>query len=190
MNLNFIGPFTLIDGKSSVFNSLYIKSKGVYLWTIKQKKENYHLIHYVGESKFFAKRQKEHLNSILGLYYGIFDPEKAQNGKLEILWKGTWRIKDNNGPSLQLKAYEKLSSIILKYISVINIFFAETESIDDNKRKHIEGSIGWNLRKKYPEFKVLYPDDNHIGTRLNKYNEKLTITTQEEIKGIDNELEI
>ena len=74
-NLNFIGPFKFTDEINSVFKCSYIKSEGIYLWTVKQFEKDYHLIHYIGETKSFVKRQSEHLIQILGLNYGIFAPE-------------------------------------------------------------------------------------------------------------------
>lgn len=187
IQLNFAGPFTFVDGEGSVFKSRYVKSEGIYLWTIKQIIGRYHLIHYIGETKSLAKRQKEHLIHMLGFNYGIWDPDKLQNGISDLLWNGLWRNKNENGPALQLKAYEELSHVILKYVSVLNIFFAEI-NIEDNKRKHIEGIIGRNLRNNPPEYKSLYPDDNLTGIRKIKYNEKVLIKSSEEIKGIDSEI--
>lgn len=157
INLNFVGPFSFINESTSVFKSPYSKARAIYLWTIKQKKTDYHPTHYVGETSSFVKRQKEHLIYILGLNYGIFDPEKAQEGISELIWRGLWRIKTDDGPSIQIRAYQKLNSVVLEYASIINIFFAEL-NVDSDLQKHIESCIGWNLRNKYPEYKILYPD--------------------------------
>ncbi len=138
MNIDFTGPFKFIAGESSVFHSACANNTGVYLWTIKQADDQGHLIHYVGETQNLAKRQKEHLTQILGLNYGIFDSEKAQNGISELLWKGLWREKSDNGPGLQIESYKRLNEEVIKYISSINIFFAEVGT-DANMRKHIEG---------------------------------------------------
>lgn len=189
INLNFVGPFSFTNEKTSVFKTSYSKSRGIYLWTVKQKKEGYHLIHYVGESTSFAKRQKEHLINILGLNYGIFDPVKAQEGVSELLWKGLWRTKTDDGPEKQIIAYQKLNSLVVEYLSIINIFFAETD-VESNVQKHIEGCIGWNLRNKYPEYKVLYPDDNHVGTKAEKNIGQLIIQSSEPIKGLDGVIDI
>ncbi len=71
IKLHFKGPFTFIDGPQSVFYSEQAKSPCIYLWTIRQKKDNSHYIHYVGETVSLVKRQREHLIQILGLNYGI-----------------------------------------------------------------------------------------------------------------------
>jgi hypothetical protein len=72
----------------------------------------------------------------------------------------------------------------MRYLSIINIFFAELV-IDNLMRKHIEGCIGWHIRINHPEAKVLYPDDCHIGTMKEKDNGELLISSTEPIRGLD-----
>ena len=98
INLEFKGPFTFIGERDSVFKSSFANSSGIYLWTVRQRKDSTHLIHYVGETVSFAKRHKEHLIQILGLNYGIFDAEKAQGGVCEPIWNGLWRDKSSDAP--------------------------------------------------------------------------------------------
>jgi hypothetical protein len=85
--------------------------------------------------------------------------------------------------------YSKLSAIVIEYINSLDVFFAETD-VDNNTRKHIEGSIGWNLRTKYPDYKILYPDDNHIGRSTKRMGKKLYITSNEVILGLDSEIDL
>ena len=182
--LNFTGPFTFMEGEMCLFQSVFTASPGIYLWTIKQDSDNAHLIHYAGETISLGKRHREHLIQILGLNYGIFDPDKACQGVSELLWKGLWRDKTAIGPLMQLKAYQGIHEDVLRYISILNVFFAELD-IDNKLRKHVEGCIGWHLRNNHPEHKVLYPDDNHVGTRKNKGNGNLKISVPETIRGLD-----
>jgi len=184
IDLNFVGPFTLIDGKACVFHSAFAASPGIYLWTIKQDDDNTHLIHYVGETVSLGKRHREHLIQILGLNYGIFDPEKARQGVSELLWNGLWRDKTVSGPLIQLEAYRRIHEDVLRYLSILNVFFAELKG-DSNLRKHVEGCIGWHLRNNHPEHKALYPNDNHVGTRKDKNNGTLRILVPETIRGLD-----
>ncbi len=182
--LNFAGPFTLVEGEACLFKSAFVASPGIYLWTIKQDSDNTHLIHYVGETLSLGKRHREHLIHILGLNYGIFDPDKARQGVSELLWKGLWRDKTAVGPLMQLNAYQEVHESVLRYISILNVFFAELD-VDRKLRKHVEGCIGWHLRNNHPEHKVLYPDDNHIGTKKDKGNGNLIISLPETIRGLD-----
>jgi hypothetical protein len=184
IHLNFIGPFTFTDGNSSLFRSAYAASSGIYLHTIRQYSDNAHLIHYVGETALLGKRHKEHLIQILGLNYGIFDPDKARKGICELLWKGLWRDKTAIGPFMQIEAYRKLHQEVLQYLSILTVFFAELD-VDKNLRKHVEGCIGWHLRNKHPEHKALYPDDNHVGTKKEKNIGNLYINASETIRGLD-----
>lgn len=75
----------------------------------------------------------------------------------------------------------------IRYLSILDIFFAEKE-IENRIRKHLEGCIGWHLRNNHPEFKVLYPDDNWVGTLKEKNRSDLVITATEEIKGLDSRI--
>jgi len=176
-----------VGGDDSVFRSPFAGSSGIYLWTVKQRRDNTHLIHYVGETTSFAKRHREHLIQILGLNYGIFNAEKAQQGICEIVWKGLWRDKTADGPLRQLDAYQKHHKDVMRYISILNIFFAELD-VDSRLRKHIEGCIGWNLRNNHPEYKVLYPDDNRVGTMKQNSHGELLISSTECIRGLDSHL--
>jgi len=132
----------------------------------------------------YALHDFQDLINILGLNYGIFDPEKAQIGISELLWKGLWRDKTADGPSRQIEAYQAIQKDVIRYLSILNIFFAEVDA-DNHLRKHIEGCIGWHLRNNYPEHKALYPDDNHVGARKEKENGILRVTMSEKIRGID-----
>jgi hypothetical protein len=58
IQVKFSGPFSFDNSRNSIFSSPYAKAKGIYLWTIRQKKVGSHLIHYVGETSGFAFRQK------------------------------------------------------------------------------------------------------------------------------------
>lgn len=182
--LNFSGPFTLTDGKNSVFRSRHAKSAGIYLWTIRQKSDNVHLIHYVGETTRLGSRHREHLTQILGLNYGIFAPEKAQRGVCEPMWAGLWRDKTEDGPGKALTEYKRINEHVLKYVEIITIFFAEI-IVEDKIRRHIEGCIGWDLRSNHPESKQLYPDDNQVGPMYERSHGHLLINVPEVIQGLD-----
>jgi hypothetical protein len=157
----FKGPFSFSEKNRSLFQCRYNNSQGIYLWTFKTK--NGYMIHYVGETTRFAKRHREHLINILGLNYGIFDPECAKNGELSMIWKGLWREKTNDNIIEFLALYSNITNTVINYIESIDIFFAEI-NVEENIRKHIEGTIGWNLRNNQKAYKSLYPDDNHVGT--------------------------
>jgi hypothetical protein len=182
--LNFVGPFTFTAGERSVFHSTCAAAAGIYLWTIKQSSDLTHLIHYVGETISLGTRHREHLIHVLGLNYGIFHPDKAQQGVCEPLWPGLWRSKGQDGPSKQIEAYQAIHEQVLRYLSILNIFFAELNT-ETALRKHIEGCIGWNLRNNHPECKALYPDDNHVGTLATKDRGELLIGAPELIRGLD-----
>lgn len=184
IKLHFTGPFTFIKKGNYLFDAPCASSAGVYLWTIRQRSDNSHLIHYVGETVSFAKRQREHLIHVLGLSYGIFDPEKAQDGVCELIWPGLWRNKSPDGPLQQIDAYQLIHETVLKYVAVLNVFFAEIDT-ETQLRRHIEGCIGWNLRNNHPEAKVLYPDDNHLGAKQENSHGVLMISSSENIRGLD-----
>ena len=184
LQINFEGPFTFTDGERSLFHSTYAKSEGVYLWTIQQNVDASHLIHYVGETKTFAKRHREHLIHILSMDYGIFDPTDAATGQCTILWSGLWRDKSPEGPGRLISEYMKLKDAVPQYLASLSIFFAPT-ALEQGLRKHVEGCIGWNLRTKPPESKVLYPDDNRIVIKQKKDNGHILVGSVAAIRGLD-----
>jgi hypothetical protein len=184
ISLNFIGPLTFTAGERSVFHAPCATAAGIYLWTIRQRNDQSHLIHYVGETVSLGARHREHLIHILGLNYGIFHPDRAQEGVCELLWRGLWRSKGLDGPSEQIGAYQTHHEQVLRYLSIVNIFFAELNT-ETQLRRHIEGCIGWNLRNNHSECKALYPDDNHVGTSPTKDRGELRISAPEPIRGLD-----
>ncbi|MCR4434168.1 MAG: hypothetical protein NUV70_09010 [Caldiserica bacterium] len=187
IELHFRGPFSFLNKSNSLFECEYARSKGIYLWTIKS---NFgYLIHYIGETGNFAKRHREHLINLLGLNYGIFDVPQAREGRQVVIWRGLWRLKSSFPIEDLLRVYQEKASQVIEYINSLDVFFAEL-NVDLNIRRHIEGSIGWNLRNNYPDFKVLYPDDNHIGAKPGKMKKKLVITSHEKILGLDPEIEL
>lgn len=117
--LHFDGPYTFTAGDRSLFHSPCAKAAGVYLWTFRQHADGSHLIHYVGETKAFAKRHREHLIHVLSLNYGLFDPDKAQQGISEVCWPGLWRRKSADGPTECLKAYGELNDVVLRYVQAL-----------------------------------------------------------------------
>lgn len=127
---------------------------------------------------------KEHLIHILGLNYGIWEADKAQQGISELLWGGLWRDKTAHGPSMQLAAYQGIHEDVVRYLSVLNIFFAAL-NVDSQLRKHVEGCIGLNLRNRHPKDKTLYPDDNHVGRMREEKHGNLRISVSEPIRGLD-----
>jgi hypothetical protein len=183
MNLTFSGPFTF-TGPDSIFDAPCSASAGVYLWAIRQRADDAYLIHYVGETASLGKRHRDHLTHILGLNYGLIDPVKAREGVCEWVWKGMWRDRTASGPMRTLRAYRDIHGLVLAYLDCIDIFFAPTD-VDTKLRKHIEGCIGWNLRNNHPEWKMLYPDDNHVGTMAVKDHGELKITAPVLIRGLD-----
>jgi len=187
IELHFHGPFSFLNKAHSLFGCEYARSRGIYLWTIKSNLG--YLIHYIGETENLAKRHREHLINILGLNYGIFEVSQAREGKQVLIWRGLWRYRYSFPIEEILKIYPGIASQVIEYINSLDVFFAELDC-DLNIRRHIEGSIGWNLRNKYPDFKVLYPDDNHIGTKRGKMMKKLVITSDEKILGLDPEMEL
>ena len=185
--LQFHGPYSFFNGPNYLFDSEFANSEGIYLWVIKNQKDNVNYIEYVGETTHFSGRQKEHLIQIIGLNYRIIDKDAASSGELKVIWNGLWRDKTKEGVGKLLDEYTEISQHVLGYISLLNIYFAPT-NLDKYLRKHIEGCIGWNLRNKYPQYKAFYPDDNRVGTFPEKLGKILHIHLPEPIFGIDSDL--
>ena len=188
ISIHFEGPFTFYKGKNSIFHCPYSKEEGIYLWTFRQTGGS-HLIHYVGETRNFSERHREHLIHILSMNYGIFDPDDAKNGICTLLWKGLWRDKSPEGPNKLIEEYPNQTSAVLRYINELTVFFAPIK-VDKELRKHIEGSIGWNLRLNHKGCKKLYLDDNKIGIKPTMRNIRLRISSSEKISGLNPEIDI
>jgi len=186
--LHFHGPFSFTKGEKSLFHSEFVKSEGIYIWTIKDKKNKINYFHYIGETSSFGKRQREHFVQMTGLNYRIYNPDSASQGIVEIIWNGMWKDRTNDAVGNLIENYNLITNKVINYIKIINVYFAPT-SFDREMRKHIEGCIGWNLRNKYKEAKLFYPDDNHIGTKsIGKIGETINIILDEKIFGIDEQL--
>lgn len=184
--LNFYGPFKFNKGDSYLYDCKFVSSEGIYIWSIKDEQNKINYVHYIGETTLFGKRQKEHLIQIAGLNYRIIDPELARQGVEKIIWNGMWRDKSANAVATLLENYNEVSKKVADYIALINIYFAPT-NLEKHLRRHIEGCLGWNFRKKYPELKRFYPNDNHIGTKSQRLGKKLIISLPEDVAGIDRE---
>jgi hypothetical protein len=160
----------------------------VYLWTFRSDSDGCYYIHYVGEAKSFAARHREHLIHILGMNYGTFDPAAARGGVQTQVWPGLGRNKSPDGPGRLLERYEANTKAVLQYVAALEVFVGET-SVEKDMRKHIEGSIGWNLRNNHADKKMLYPDDNRVHTRQ-KVGRWLRITADAVIAGVEKFIEI
>ncbi|MEO6038670.1 MAG: hypothetical protein ABIQ93_09675 [Saprospiraceae bacterium] len=186
ISLDFFGPFKFIKGEFYLFESAFVKSEGIYIWTIKDEKNNQNFVHYVGETVSFGKRQKEHLIQITGLNYRIIDADLAKQGIEKIIWNGMWRDRTPNAVATLLDNYTEVSKKVVDYIGLINVYFAAT-TLEKHLRKHIEGCLGWNFRNNYPDHKTMYPDDNYVGIKAQRLGKNLLVNLPEEIVGIDRE---
>ena len=186
MTLHFQGPFKFIKGENYLFDCEFVKSEGIYIWTIKDERNSINYIHYIGETVSFAKRQKEHIIQITGLNYKIIEPNEARNGIEKTIWNGMWRDKTKNAVANLIENYNEVSKSVVDYIGLINVYFAKIDC-EKELRRHIEGCIASNLRNNYPHLQTFYPRDNRTGVKKEKLGMKIKIITDENIAGIDNE---
>jgi len=184
IHLDFTGPFTFTEGDRCIFHVPVSASSGVYLWAIRQLDCDEYLMHYVGETARLAKRHREHMVQILGLNYGIWDPDEAQRGVSKLVWTGLWRDRSADGPARAIRAYATHHDAAIRYLSVIEVFLVELQ-VDGRLRKHVEGCLGWHIRSGYPQHKVLYPDDNHIGRTKEYRKGMMRISAPVVIRGLD-----
>jgi len=186
ITLDFFEPLKFIKGDNYLYDTEFVKSEGIYIWTIKDDKSGNNYIHYLGETVSFGKRQKEHLIQMTGLNYRIIDPDLARQGIEKIIWNGMWRDKSSNAVTTLLDNYNEVTKKVVDYIGLINVYFAPT-TFETHLRRHIEGCLGWNFRNKYPDLKTFYPDDNHVGTKSHRLGQRLIVNLPENIAGIDRE---
>lgn len=184
--LTFHGPFTFTDGPHYLFNAPFLKSEGLYIWTIKDTIDGLNHVHYIGETGYFARRQRQHLVQLTGLNYPILDADFARQGVQKIIWNGLARDKSRNAAADLLENYNEVSKKVKAYVSLINIYFAPT-LFALGMRRHVQDSIIWNFRTKYPELKRFYPDDSHAAVKPQRLKQNLLLHLPEAIAGIDNE---
>jgi len=189
ITLDFHGPFKFTTGESYLFYSKFVESEGIYIWTIKDEVHNLNLIHYIGETTEFGNQHKEQFLWMSGLYSRIIDPDSAKRGVEKILWKGMRRDRTPEAVGNVMDSYDAVTRSVREYIGLINVYFAPT-NLAIGVRKHIEGCIGWNLRRTHPEFKMLYPGDIHLWTNAERLGQRLIVNLPEAIAGIDKELMI
>jgi len=187
VKIHFHGPFGFDKGENYLFPSKIAGSGGIYIWTIKDETNDINYICYIGETYLFSKRHREHLLEITGLNYRIIDPVEARHGREKVIWNGMWRDKTPDAAARLLENYDKVAGVVVDYIRLINIYLAPIQD-DSRLRKHIEGCIGLNLRQKHPELNIFYPADNYVRPMPEKMGEKLIITADEKIAGLDEEL--
>lgn len=184
--LTFQGPFTFTKGPRYLFHSGLLKSEGIYIWTIKDEVDNVNYVHYVGETGYFARRQRQHLVQITGLNYPILDADFARQGLKKIIWNGMARDTSRNAAADLLESYNEVSKKVTAYASLINVYFAPTH-LPLHQRRHIQDSIIWNFRTQYPELKRFYPDDSHACIKPQRLGQTLHVHLPETIAGIDRE---
>ena len=162
MYLNFIGPY-YFNKLPRIFDASTKARNFIYVWFVNVNGVKY--LHYIGETRNIAKRQKEHLFNLLGLNYGIWDVYRKD---VKLIWPGFWRLKDV--PKDVFKFYKDFNQKIIDYINSISIYFAKftfgnLNAIKNKKprniRRYIEGRIAKYLRENLKQDKLrFYPNDN------------------------------
>lgn len=189
ISIHFNGSYSFLDGDRYLFESRFSESAGVYLWVIKDTAHDENYIHYVGETKRLAARHREHLTHFLGMNYCVLDPDLATRGVSKFAYPGMWRDRTSRAAANTLQRYRELSKMVLDYVAIIDIYFAPMDG-ETKLRKHIEGCIAWNLRNNHPNsFTEFYYKDNHTG-RSELSNQKLVISSDQPILGLDAEITI
>ncbi len=184
--LTFHGPFTFTKGPHYLFNTGLLKKEGLYIWTIKDEADHINHVHYIGETGYFARRQRQHLIQLTGLNYPILDAGFARQGLKKVIWNGMAHDKSRNAAADLLENYNDVSKKVTDYIALINIYFAPVTS-GLRMRRHIQDAIIWNFRTNYPELKQFYPDDTHACIKPLRQGQKLILNLPENIVGIDRE---
>lgn len=184
--LTFHGPFTFTKGDRYLFNTRFLKSESLYIWTIKDEVDKINHVHYIGETGYFARRQRQHLIQMTGLNYPILDADFARQGLQKIIWNGMARDKSRNAASDLLESYNEVSRKVTDYIGLINIYVAPG-TFGLRMRRYIQDSLIWNFRTNYPELKGFYADDSHACIKPLRRGQKLVLHLPEAIAGIDRE---
>lgn len=186
--LDFQGPFKFA-GENSLFRCPLAKKAGVYIWVIRDELHEINYVGYIGETESFARRHREHFKSTLALDYSIIDIEAARQGVEVVLWPGMWRDKSDTATDKVLENYLTLNQKAIEHVMYRDVYFAATD-VDTQLRRHIEGTIGWNLRNNHKDLNKFFPDEDRIRVSKNKYDIKLEVNLPTKIAGIDHEFEL
>src|SRR6476661_5273091 len=186
IELTFHGPFNFTKGPHYLFNTGFLKKEGLYIWTIKDEVDGANHVHYIGETGYFARRQRQHLVQMTGLNYPILDATFARQGIPKIIWNGMARDKSRHAAADLLENYNEVSKRVTEYIGLINVYVAPVR-LPLHLRRHIQDAIIWNFRTQYPELKGFYSDDSHASYKPQRLGQKLLLQLPEAIAGIDRE---
>lgn len=184
--LHFRGPFTFVEHGRGIATSGFAGAAGVYLWTKTDGITRY--IHYVGETKNFLKRHKEHLTGMLSAHYGVFRADAVAADDPTPLYGGMWRDKSPDPITNTVHAWLELHERIHANLESIEVFFAPTDCAHD-MRKHVEGCLARQLKQRHPGAARFYPADNRTIPRK-MLGIRIAVTAEAPIEGLDPEIEV
>lgn len=185
--LQFHGPFTFADRGRGIASSGFADSAGVYLWVMRDGERRF--VHYVGETVRLLTRHKEHLTQILGLNYGIFRADAVAADDPAPVFHGMWRDRSADPMTPTLKQWRALRDPVMAYIEAIEVFFAPTDTLSAQERKHLEACIARQLRERHPVEARFYPADNKTILRTMR-GTRIAVSAERPIEGLDGELEL
>ena len=184
--LHFHGPFTFIDHGRGLARSEFARSEGIYLWVKTDGRRRF--ICYIGETRDFLKRHKEHLTQMLGANYGVFRADAVTADDPAPIFGGMWRDKTDDPLTRTAQAWLGLQQEIHANVESIEVFFAPT-TLASEIRKHIEGCLAQQLRQRHPEAARFYPADNRTIPRKMQ-GIRISVTADVPIEGLDAEVEV
>ena len=173
IELNFQGPFNL---KTSSCPTSLQGQQGIVLWTIKMKDSRLY-VSWISSTTNFGHGDFDDLEKVLhairSLEFGIIDPERAKNGIVRSLWKGTWWCENQFGKDSpttklflemaeQLAADEQFKGYIEGFIDMIDIWFVPVNS-ENNRDLHIALNYTVAMSPAYSTFLPLDTWVSHFG---------------------------
>lgn len=184
--LHFHGPYTFVDRGRGIAVSEYRHSEGIYLWVQSDGDKRY--VCYVGETRDFLKRHKEHLTQMLGLNYGVFRADAVAADDAAPIFGGMWRDRSDDPLTRTVQAWLGLQKEIHAYVESLEVFFAPT-SLASETRKHVEGCLARQLKQRHPVEARFYPADNRTIPREMR-GATVRVSSDLPIEGLDREVEV
>lgn len=185
--LHFHGPFAFVDHERAIAASEFAHREGVYLWVLTDGRRRF--VHYVGETTDLLKRHKKHLTNILGLKYGIFRADAVAANDPAPIFGGMWRDRSADPVAETVARWQTLQRDVIAYLRSIEVFFAPT-SLPDELRRHIEGRIARQLSDRHRQEARFYPADTWTGTLPAPRGDKISVTSDRPIEGLDAVLDV
>jgi len=137
ITLNWKGPYSLeVAAGRKAFDPP--PKSGVYLWCV--GKPEVHRLAYVGEAENIRERLYQHLYSLLGGHYGLFENDHLLKGLKPVeVYEGNGNLE--NLVQKFVGEFERYSALALHNVTSYRFFWAVLENEPKSRRRAVESAL-------------------------------------------------